>query len=677
MHGFLATTFDLQAEFLEMDFLPALFRLGAWDDRSWASRIGLERKLAELEAAVVLMESRRYNARPRSLRLQLVPAASPHGTSLHAKVALTVYDRAIRLIVGSANLTEPGYRKNREAVAVITVTEKNRAEVPVLRDALGGMESMLSDWLTQDARKVIDRAKAIIGDWHESPPNPDNRFQWSGKTTTLWRAFLSQWPVGEQVRKLTVLSPFWSEEAGTTVRAFLNELKRSNALSPNAEVVLMTEVSVDAKNRHRPVLPPSYATLDWKALGVRVSAQAVSGQVLPGELGGMEGFTGTRPLHAKIVIMEGSRTGLAYLGSANFTAHGWGFLHNESSANIEAGIVIRRRAGSDGLQAILPPLVGDPVLLGFATPTDLCPPETHPDEPPWPAFIKEVLLTAESEDKLRLVIVTEAGACALGWSAFLADVNDQPGAALVLTNETNDPAKTNFHVPLTPDVLHQLLLEQEVTVRWCDCPVGRQVPVNVDSDARVSLPISPRDHRINEDSLLSYYQGKISWEDLFPETIPPSLPTWSAGAAPESGVDKSKIQSYQIRAFVEALTGIRNDLKAASQAGAAMRLALLGPVSPVALAKSVLDAVESRQRSPTAAAFQFVEILACLKSVRGLEVSGKLKQSWLDYVDQAHARVLGHLSALECLHPLELAEDGSFARYRRAVLAKRFNRVEA
>jgi len=49
----------------------------------------------------------------------------------------------------------------------------------------------------------------------------------------------------------------------------------------------------------------------------------VNPEVHPEELGGMEGFTATRVLHAKVVLVEGTRSGLAYLGSGNFTGHGW------------------------------------------------------------------------------------------------------------------------------------------------------------------------------------------------------------------------------------------------------------------------------------------------------------------------------------------------------------------
>ena len=91
MHGLLATTYDLGRDFLEMDFLPSVFGLGAWDDASWASRIALEKRLFQLDAAVIYTEARRYCGRPRSLRLEVRPAVSPRGSALHAKVTLLLF----------------------------------------------------------------------------------------------------------------------------------------------------------------------------------------------------------------------------------------------------------------------------------------------------------------------------------------------------------------------------------------------------------------------------------------------------------------------------------------------------------------------------------------------------------------------------------------------------------
>ena len=54
MRGLLSTTYDLGPDFLEMDFLPSVFGLGAWDDRRWASRIALEKHLFQVDAGLLL-----------------------------------------------------------------------------------------------------------------------------------------------------------------------------------------------------------------------------------------------------------------------------------------------------------------------------------------------------------------------------------------------------------------------------------------------------------------------------------------------------------------------------------------------------------------------------------------------------------------------------------------------
>lgn len=92
--GLLATTYEFDATFCELDFLPACLGLGGWDDRSWTSRIALEKALSSIEAIVLLM------ALPRTPALSAPGGAARHrfpGELLHAKVLLLVYERAVRL----------------------------------------------------------------------------------------------------------------------------------------------------------------------------------------------------------------------------------------------------------------------------------------------------------------------------------------------------------------------------------------------------------------------------------------------------------------------------------------------------------------------------------------------------------------------------------------------------
>jgi phosphatidylserine/phosphatidylglycerophosphate/cardiolipin synthase-like enzyme len=187
MRGLLTTTYELQPDFLEMDFLPSVFGLGAWDDRSWTTRIALEKRLCELEAAVIITEARRYHGRPRSLRLAVQPAVSPRGSALHAKVTLLLFDRGVRLIVGSANLTEQGYRLNREVVAVMTASQTSKKEAALIAQALAGMGAALASWLTDEARNLIRCSIETLNPWLNEATDPNTALLWSHEQPKLWR----------------------------------------------------------------------------------------------------------------------------------------------------------------------------------------------------------------------------------------------------------------------------------------------------------------------------------------------------------------------------------------------------------------------------------------------------------------------------------------------------------
>ncbi|MFM1770339.1 MAG: hypothetical protein RJA22_2868 [Verrucomicrobiota bacterium] len=671
MLGLLATTYELGPEFLEMDFLPALFGLGAWDDRSWATRIALEKKLSELEAAILFTEAGRYRGRPRSLRLDVRPAGGAGGGALHAKVTLLVFERAVRVLVGSANLTKQGYRENREAVAVLTATAKTKGEAGLIGQALDGMETAMAAWLTPEARALIKRAREVLGPWLPGKADPDTTFAWSHRQQPLWREFVGRWPGGEPVRRISIISPFWSQDASLTLSKFLTELRQLGGLAPDAEVRLLTDAFENPDGQLVPVLPAAYVAHDWQALGVVATAQPVSPKVHPEELGGMEGFTGSRALHAKVVLVEGPRTGLAYLGSANFTAHGWGFLPGGAGANTEAGLILRRPVRSRDLANLLPELAGRPIVLDRAVVQAVHPPESGPAEEPWPDFIRQVVLAPAAEDPslLQLRFDVTPKSRGLGWSARVPGPDGRPGEPLVSAEQSQGWTGESGVVPLIPALLTRLLEEQQVCIAWAACPGGRPYPLNVDATARDQLPIAPGRQAMEEHHLLSYYQGRVAWEALFPDPHAGGDPGNVPAPASVSGVDKSRIQSYQIREFVEALAGLQGDLRAAAHSGPAMRLAVLGPVSPVALAQAVMEAARTGRRTPTGAAFQLVEILACLQAARAVATPERWTALWESLLTEASGRVARDLEALRARHATEFPDRGPFARYQRAVLA--------
>ena len=639
--GVLATSFDLNAEFFETDFLPSLLGLGAWNDRAWSSRIAMEKHLALMESMVIYMQSDRYQGRPRSLRVSLIPYVATGARVLHAKVVLVVYERAVRLIVSSANLTPDGYRHNREVAVALFAAKRDTHHAAMIHSALLAMPGVLGERWGEDAEVVHRKALELIYAW-EIPEGAEDTFVWGGAVQPLHQQFLAQWPEGEQIDRISIVSPFWSQTVENgPVGTFLKNIESNGALGADAELNLFSEARQDAEGVYWPELTGEHARFDFRQLGVRASAYAVDPSVPAEDVGMRNDFTGRRRLHAKVVLMEGPDTTLAYVGSANFTARGWGFLPRPELANIEAGVILRR-TGSERqeLRQLLPPTVGEPVPLEGASQVE----NTVEDEPvggDWPRFLQEAVLIPadEGQQRLDLRVVVDPESIKGGWSLVVAGESPHPLLSVTDASAT----KTAYRVDLEEQVLNALLRQREVQVTWWAFDHSVAFPVNIALEARTQLPISPGDHRPGEGMLLAYYQGRITFEDLFPPPIDdPDVDIDEDRPSAdelERVVDTSGIQSYQIREFVEALTGICQDLKASAISEPAMRLALRGAVSPVALAHQIKAAVLKEERTPIGGAFELVELVACLLSARSNEVPETLQAAWLAEIDAALGEV--------------------------------------
>ena len=251
--GLVATTFEMQPEFFETEFLPAVLNLGAWDDRSWTSRIEIERNLAHMEAAVLFLDASRYRNRPRSLRVRITPVSLGGSKALHAKVVMLVHERAVRTIVGSANFTVQGYRENREAAAVLTVTEKDAGQAPLILSALSGFPGVLGNRWDRECEQISRRAVEFIQSLEKPSGQEKEWFVWGGGDEALWKSFMSRWPQSDKVSKITIVSPFWSEDdQHIALKTLASILKERGCLKPGAEVLLLTEATPDTQKSYKP-----------------------------------------------------------------------------------------------------------------------------------------------------------------------------------------------------------------------------------------------------------------------------------------------------------------------------------------------------------------------------------------------------------------------------------------
>src|SRR5579864_1659485 len=76
----------------------------------------LEREEKLSEAFVCVLADQRNVSAQRSLRWHLLSVRLPEPALQHSKLAILLWERHLRILIGSANLTEPGYRTNFETV---------------------------------------------------------------------------------------------------------------------------------------------------------------------------------------------------------------------------------------------------------------------------------------------------------------------------------------------------------------------------------------------------------------------------------------------------------------------------------------------------------------------------------------------------------------------------------
>lgn len=123
-------------------------------------------------------------------------------------MTLAVYEGAIRLAVGSANLTAAGYRHNREAALVIEANARRGSEAKLLQRALAPMRDRLRPWWgSDDAERALSIAETRLKPWAQgATADDDATFLWSGADDPLVARFVAMWPRGERVRRIRIVS---------------------------------------------------------------------------------------------------------------------------------------------------------------------------------------------------------------------------------------------------------------------------------------------------------------------------------------------------------------------------------------------------------------------------------------------------------------------------------------
>ena len=633
-----ATTYELQADFLEEDLLPVALGLRLPPARGRDFRLELEHALGDTEVSIFFHPGRYQSGLRRSPRIDLVPLPEGRYPKLHAKVVLMRFvtpaargpsHQVVRLVVGSANLTGSGYRSNIEVAASVDDTPGGSPEAATaVRDAVDWLERLIGSTTDQVTQQLRDM-KAVFAS--RPAPRRDARLRFVGLPSE--NGFPPLAGPRERVDELTIASPFWP--LGDDLSDVATALARLCGGRWRA-VRLVGPADLDERGNARPVIPAAFvrALLDMGAKVKVAAADPGYGCVTADEddegefdeIAERRGSNpqGNRSLHAKALLAVGGKTTRLAIGSFNLTRKGLGLVRN---SNAEAGLLWS--LPNDEASGL-----GGVVSFGTAWRKVIRKPEEFvvepgqfdgDDEGGWPAFIlslrakrDELLVEGDSATWPGKVVIRmrDIRSRLLNQEQWFDrwTVRAPTGTDGVFSAST--PLKASWlersHArdgqpwPALPDI--------EAEVSWD----GNAATLPVVFEDKHLFPVVESRSREDEQSLVAWFLGLRPASEKEDEGFGHSIdPIRGKGEPPPTPGD---ILSYLVRDFVHALPGVRNRLTDAGMTETGLRAALLGHRSPVELARESLRAYRTPQlgkprKTPVATAFQLVELRRLLQTV--------------------------------------------------------------
>ncbi len=333
--GCVATSYTFQADFFEEQCLGRFLRMdteSAQDERGYI--LEHETKLAQAFACVLVDQSQ--VAGNRSLRWHLLPVRI-RGAIQHAKLTLLHWEDCVRLLIGSANLTVPGYRSNFEHMASLDFRPGAGPPITILRDALGclralrqlspgdehaaGPQQALIEFLDGVAAKT--RHWGAEG-WRRGEPRCS--LVWTGPARPSLFARMGELWSGPRATFARVLSPFFDD--GKDARATTDALEQELLLARGENVIEFVGPGHRAPDGAIELMIPEALRKPSRA-AVEHRFAFVSDVPTDGE-------GERRALHAKSLWVDRDARALFVVGSSNFTVNGTGLAR---VPNFEANLI--------------------------------------------------------------------------------------------------------------------------------------------------------------------------------------------------------------------------------------------------------------------------------------------------------------------------------------------------
>lgn len=630
-----ATSYTFDADFFTQDCLNRFLQLSSLPgegDKFDDLALLLEEEDRLSETRVVVLADRSCNPEARNLRWDLLPIAVPGGL-LHAKVAVLVWERALRILVGSANLTPAGYRQQVEAVAAFDLSD----DVATPRALFDGVLDEIDDLLElapgepdeEGPRRRAAEAVAIARERAAafSPPDHLGTVRVAVAPSRPGHSpiqHLAEVWSGSRPRWATAISPFWDKQPEAAVLAIVDELVARAAADDRPEVWFV--VPVQQMSEELAVSVPR-GILD--AVPPRIEPYLQEFPQISNE---------PRLLHAKVLAYESREWIAVMIGSSNMTAAGLGLSPNHGHRELNVWFGCRADAPeADQLRALV--VYGEPLDPDAITEWNDGVDEDEIEHPAPPGIIGLLVIPGAT---LTLDVEVEADRLPDQWSLA------QPTGEVIATQADWEKAgrPTRYRVPLAGAVLPQF-----VVATWgvSGDEQSSAYPVNV-ADPTALPPVTElRD--LPAEVLLNILASTRPLHRAVAHEL--RRQAGEGGPTPGSGevldalkrFDNSRLLLQRTRHVSAALWGLEQRLARPAVSLEALEWRLSGAVGPNALAERLIAEADEKRLLPGEARFIIAELALTVSRVDWPIVGRQLERTAVERLVHATLARLRDLAA--------------------------------
>ena len=560
----IASTFTFKADFFETECLGRFLGMDTHPAESDKVSYMIEREEKLAAAHVVVLADRRHALEKESLRWDVLGVLVP-GAIQHSKIALLAWSNHVRVIVGSGNLTEPGYRSNLEVFGTLDLNRQHGGDRQAVRAILSFLGEMIgyavgADILNAPKHRVRDAlvsVRSLIRDWpHAEAKSPALIFGGPGRS--ILPRVKDAWPGGSPPRTAYVVSPFFDNDGTRAANALLDVLAKRRPRDVHFHV--RTEDGADGRVRVFAPLPMVRLVAAQADLSVR--------EVLRQQQDEM------RDLHAKMIYFQNDNWCLVVAGSSNFTRAGLGI---GGSANFEANLAYRARASAPErkiLDAVWPEVAPD--ALDIESETLVWDPVHEQEEagalPALPAAFEEALFVPGNPS---LLVITLRDPLPKEWR-----IHADGGRELL---SSSHGIGSGEHSIAWHDVAAPIVLA--VTWEHHGTMAVTSWPVNVSNPSTLPPPEALRSLTLDE--LLIALSSTRPISQAIAEVLALRKNGKGQGAQDLDPLKRFDSQSFLLRRtkrLARALERLRERLSRPASSREAFEWRIFGPVGPMALA---------------------------------------------------------------------------------------------